>query len=219
MTGRWPRIAPLGDSALTVSFAGDFDARATAQARAFARAVTLARLPAVIEAVPGYVAVTVHYDPLLNDFATLREEIRRLIAVEGQPAALPSTTPPLVIPVRYDGPDLEWVATRTGLSPAEVVARHTAPVYEVALLGFVPGFVYCSGLDPALILPRRQTPRTRVPQGSVAIAGAQAGVYPAATPGGWHLLGTTDVRLFDPSRVPPMMVGVGDRIRFVVAAS
>lgn len=209
------RISALGDAALTVAFAADFDAAAAARARALAEALAAGPLPGMIEAVPGYVAVTVHYDPLAIDFATLRDRVRRLLSeLRSTPGGL-TTGPPLTVPVRYDGPDLEEVAARTGLTPAEVAARHAAPEYEVALLGFVPGFVYLSGLDPRLVLPRRASPRTRVPAGSVAIAGAQTGIYPAATPGGWHLIGHTDVRLFDPERDPPMTVRVGDRVRFV----
>ncbi|HEX9167224.1 MAG TPA: 5-oxoprolinase subunit PxpB, partial [Gemmatimonadales bacterium] len=119
-----------------------------------------------------------------------------------------------VIPVRYDGPDLEWVAARTGLNPDEVVRRHSARLYTVYLLGFVPGFAYLGELDPTLVLPRRSTPRQRVPAGSVAIAGAQTAVYPLATPGGWHLIGQTTLRLFDPEREPPALLAAGDTVRF-----
>ena len=119
------------------------------------------------------------------------------------------------IGVRYDGEDLPEVADRLGLEAAEVVARHTAPTYTVACLGFSRGFPYLDGLDPALRLPRRDTPRARVPAGSVAIAAEQAGIYPQTSPGGWHLLGRTDVPLFDPGREPPALLAPGDRVRFV----
>jgi KipI family sensor histidine kinase inhibitor len=119
------------------------------------------------------------------------------------------------VPVRYDGEDLDEVAERSGLGVAEVVARHCAPTYTVACLGFSRGFPYLDGLDPALRLPRRDTPRTRVAAGAVAIAGDQAGIYPQASPGGWHLLGSTDVQLFDVERDPPSLLAPGDRVRFV----
>ena len=119
-----------------------------------------------------------------------------------------------VIPVRYDGPDLDQVAARTGMTRADVIRLHTSREYLVYLLGFAPGFAYLGDLDPALVLPRRPEPRTRVPAGSVAIAGAQTAVYPLATPGGWHLLGTTALRLFDPARRPPALLQPGDRVRF-----
>jgi KipI family sensor histidine kinase inhibitor len=120
-----------------------------------------------------------------------------------------------VIPVQYDGPDLEDVARRTGLAVADVIARHSAPTYTVYFLGFVPGWAYLGELDPALVVPRRTEPRARVPAGSVAIAGAQTGVYPYAIPGGWHLIGRTSVGLFDPMRDPPAVFAAGDRVRFV----
>jgi 5-oxoprolinase (ATP-hydrolysing) subunit B len=119
------------------------------------------------------------------------------------------------IGVRYDGEDLTEVAERLGLEVAEVVARHSAPTYTVACLGFSRGFPYLDGLDPVLRLPRRDTPRARVPAGSVAIAAEQAGIYPQTSPGGWHLLGRTDAVLFDPGREPPALLAPGDRVRFV----
>lgn len=119
------------------------------------------------------------------------------------------------IPVAYDGADLAEVAARCGLTPAEVVQRHTAPTYTAAFAGFAPGFVYLEGLDPALVLPRRAEPRTRVPAGSVAIAADHAAVYPRESPGGWHLLGRTGAVMFDAEADPPALVQPGDRVRFV----
>ncbi|HYQ75686.1 5-oxoprolinase/urea amidolyase family protein, partial [Cellulomonas sp.] len=123
------------------------------------------------------------------------------------------------IPVRYDGPDLAEVARLTGLDEREVVRRHAAAEYTVAFGGFMPGFAYLTGLDPALHVPRRATPRERVPAGSVAVAGEFAAVYPAATPGGWMLLGTCDVPLFDVDRDPPALLRPGARVRFVPAGA
>jgi KipI family sensor histidine kinase inhibitor len=207
-------ITPLGDAALTVAFADDFDPEATRRVRALARILGAAPLPGMLEVVPAYVALTIHYQPLEIDFATLRDLVQGLLESAAPPPE-PVAPATIAIPVRYDGPDLEEVARRTGLSPAEVIALHAGREYEVALLGFVPGFAYLSELDPRLVLPRRETPRTRVPAGSVAIAGAQTGVYPAATPGGWHLIGRTSLRLFDPAREPAALLAVGDRVRFV----
>jgi len=118
------------------------------------------------------------------------------------------------VPVRYDGEDLEEVATRTGLSTAEVIRIHSAQMYRVLVIGFVPGFAYMGQLDPRLVLPRREAPRKRVPPGSIAIAEAQTGIYPSATPGGWHLIGTTTAKLFDPGRDRPALFSVGDRVVF-----
>jgi len=119
-----------------------------------------------------------------------------------------------VIPVRYGGMDLEAVANSTGLSTAEVIARHSNREYSVDLLGFVPGFAYLSELDASLQLPRRAEPRSRVAAGSVAIAGAQTAVYPLDTPGGWHIIGRTETPMFDPAREQPALLRAGDTVRF-----
>ena len=121
---------------------------------------------------------------------------------------------PVRIPVRYDGADLDAVAEATGLTRAGVVERHAGPVYSVDFMGFLPGFAYLSGLDPVLHLPRLETPRTRVPAGSVAIAGERCAVYPRESPGGWRLLGHTDVVMFDLAADPPALLRAGLRVRF-----
>jgi len=214
VTPQTPRIAPLGDAALTLTFATELSGAARRAVMAAAHFIERRRLSGVLELVPGYVSLAVHYDPFEIDYATLREQLSSLLhAVPPVAAAERGRT--VTIPVDYDGPDLGEVANRVGLEPAEVVVRHTRVEYEVVLLGFVPGFAYMGPLDPKLVLPRRPSPRPRVPPGSVAIGGEQTGVYPAATPGGWHLLGRTAVRLFDPARDPPALLRVGDRVRFV----
>jgi KipI family sensor histidine kinase inhibitor len=121
---------------------------------------------------------------------------------------------PLVIPVVYDGADLAYVSQQTGLSRESVTRMHAEREYLVYMLGFVPGFAYLGDLHPALVIPRRASPRTRVPAGSVAIAGAQTAVYPLTTPGGWHLIGSTPLGLFDPERNPPALLAPGARVRF-----
>lgn len=124
---------------------------------------------------------------------------------------------PVTIPVRYDGADLADVAAAAGLAVATVVELHSAAAYVAAFCGFSPGFAYLRGLPAALRLPRRSSPRTSVPAGSVAIASEYAAVYPRASPGGWHLLGTTDVVLFDPAADPPALIEPGTRVRFTPA--
>lgn len=124
---------------------------------------------------------------------------------------------PLRVPVVYDGEDLDEVASLTGLSPPEVVSRHSAGEYVVAYLGFSPGFGYLSGLDESLHVSRRDSPRTSVPAGSVAIAGPYGAIYPSASPGGWRLLGRTTLRMWDPGREPPSLLQPGTRVRFVVS--
>jgi KipI family sensor histidine kinase inhibitor len=126
----------------------------------------------------------------------------------------------IVIPVVYggaDGPDLAEVARHAGMTADEVVAAHSGAAYDVFFLGFQPGFAYLGGLPPALATPRRDTPRVRVPAGSVGIGGAQTGIYPAASPGGWNLIGRTAVTLFDPHADAPALLAPGDRVRFVPA--
>jgi KipI family sensor histidine kinase inhibitor len=166
----------------------------------------------VVDVVPGWDTVLVvgapgsgrELDALAADLPT-----RRL----PEP---PAEQRPLVeIDVVYDGPDLADVARLTGLGVDEVVARHTAPTYTVAFLGFAPGFPYLVGLDPALRVPRLDTPRTAVPAGSVGIAGEQTGVYPRETPGGWRIVGRTSAALFAADRDPPALLAAGDLLRFV----
>jgi len=171
--------------------------------------------PGVVELVPAYRTVLIVADP--GQAEALDDLADRLPGLELPPAeAVAGET--VEIPVRYDGEDLPEVAGLTGLAPDEVVRRHTAPEYTVAFLGFSPGFPYLVGLDPALEVPRRDTPRTSIPAGSVGLAGNQTGIYPTATPGGWQLIGRTEVTLFDPARDPPALLAPGTRLRFTVAA-
>jgi KipI family sensor histidine kinase inhibitor len=170
--------------------------------------------PGVTELVPGYRTVLIVADP--ERAGVLDELAARLPGLELPPAgAVAGET--VEVPVTYDGQDLPEVASLTGLAAEEVVRRHTAPEYTVAFLGFSPGFPYLVGLDPVLEVPRRDTPRTSIPAGSVGLAGNQTGIYPTASPGGWQLIGRTDVTLFDPGRDPPALLAPGARLRFTVA--
>jgi KipI family sensor histidine kinase inhibitor len=212
-----PPVLPLGDAAWTVALGDTVDLALHRRVTDLAERIGAADFVGVIEIVPAYAAVTVFFDPLIADANALRETLAQLAATASD---LPSARPPdhptdlITIPVRYDGPDLAHVAKETGLSEAEVIRRHAEPEYRVYLLGFAPGWAYLGDLDPALVLPRRNAPRTRVPAGTVAIGGAQTGVYPLATPGGWHLIGTTSLKMFDPAREPAALLRVGDRVRF-----
>jgi KipI family sensor histidine kinase inhibitor len=212
------RIAPLGDAALTVVLGDRVDPLLGERARRSADAVRAAAasgaLAGVVDVVPAYASIVVHYDPLVVAHAEMAARVAAIVR-EAPSAMAAAPGRRHEIPVRYDGPDLEEVARRCGLETAEVVARHASVEYRVELVGFVPGFGYLAPLDPALVLPRRDRPRRTVPAGSVAIAGAQTGIYPLATPGGWHLIGRTDVVLFDPAREAPSLLHAGDRVRFV----
>jgi len=215
-TGGW-RIERHGDAALELRCAAAISPAASARVHAAMAALQAAALPAVEELVPGYVSLTV----LLRDLprrerAEAEAAVRAVVATVGEGGS-ELRTRLLTVPVAYGGeagPDLADAAARTGLTVEEVVGRHAAPTYRVAFIGFLPGFPYLMGLDPALHLPRRATPRTMVPAGSVAIGGAQTGIYPVASPGGWHLLGRTAVRLLDPAVSAPSLLRAGDRVRF-----
>jgi len=205
----------MGDTAVTIRVGDRVDAGLARHVRALAERIRDARVPAIQEIVVGYAALTVWYDALHADYAQVADTIESILADAPGDEAPPRHAREHQIPVRYDGPDLREVAERTGLTIAEVIARHSERWYEVYLIGFVPGWAYLGDLDPALVLPRRDAPRTRVPAGSVGIAGAQTGVYPLTTPGGWHLLGHTSAVLFDPGADPPALLAPGDRVRFV----
>jgi KipI family sensor histidine kinase inhibitor len=166
--------------------------------------------PGVVDVVPGERTVLVVADPSA-DLERLAALIPRLRPADG--AA--SDAEPVEIPVVYDGEDLDEVASLTGLPREEVVRRHSAGSYTVAYLGFSPGFGYLSGLDPALHVARRASPRKAVPAGSVAVAGPYAAVYPSRSPGGWRLLGRSRLPLWDVSRDPPSLLRPGARVRFV----
>lgn len=199
------RLRPVGRLGILVE-AGDL-----ATAHRLVAAMRTAGLP-VVDVVPGYSTVLVTTSSAA-DLALVRQALPRL----DLPTASAVSSRLVEVPVVYDGEDLPSVAALIGLSESEVVRRHTAPDYVVAFLGFAPGFPYLVGLDPSLHVPRRSSPRTSVPAGSVGLAGAQTGVYPQATPGGWQLIGRTSVRFFDVTRDPPALVAAGDRLRFVAA--
>jgi KipI family sensor histidine kinase inhibitor len=209
----FPRVEPLGDSALLVVLGEGTDPSLMARVVGLAERIGRARLPGVHDVVPAYGSVAVFFDALRQAGEPLAEQLALAAQTPEVPADAPQRVA-YVLPVRYDGPDLADVAERTGLSPSEVIRRHSEPAYDVHFLGFAPGFAYLGPLDAALVLPRRAAPRRRVPAGSVAIAGAQTGVYPLETPGGWHLIGRTETVLFDSGRDPPNLLAPGDRVRF-----
>ncbi|HEY6089420.1 MAG TPA: 5-oxoprolinase subunit PxpB [Gemmatimonadaceae bacterium] len=214
MTSYQVRAHPLGDSAVTISFGTERTAELLEGIHAAARSLEAARIPHVEDVVPAYLAVTVFYDALHTTYAEMAEKLVEACEQPARSAGALTRQRHHLIPVRYDGMDLESIAAATGLSTSEVVARHAVRTYTVDLIGFVPGFAYMSELDPSLQIPRRPEPRSRVPAGSVAIAAALTGVYPLDTPGGWHIIGHTDTRMFDPTREPPALLQAGDTVRF-----
>lgn len=191
----------------------DFDTRA--QEKVWRLARELKFIHGVRETVPGMNNLMVVFDPLELDDFILRRSILDLWQAPDR-AEDPGRI--VDVPVRYggeEGSDLEAFAQAKSLSVDEVIARHTAPLYSVAAVGAMPGFVYLSGLDPSLAAPRLANARQGVPKGSVIIGGTQAGIMPITAPSGWHILGRTPLDLFDPARERPALFRPGDRIRFV----
>jgi KipI family sensor histidine kinase inhibitor len=215
-------VEPFGDSALLVVLGDRADAGLTARARSTAGAIQRARAAhaGLGRPVPAHATVLVPFDPLSIERDAAIELLRDLAtavpAGGGETAEAPA--PPVEIPVRYggsDGPDLDAVVEACGLSAAEVVELHASAEHRVLFLGFAPGFAYLGGLPGPLAMPRRASPRVRVPAGSVGIAGEQTGIYPRDMPGGWQLIGRTDSVLFDPTRDEPALLRPGAAVRFV----
>jgi KipI family sensor histidine kinase inhibitor len=209
-----PRILPCGDTALTVEFGRAIDAAINARVLAFDRMVAAARPAGLIETVPTYRSLLVHYDPVAVSFEDLSQQ---LLALARQPAPPGGAPRRWRIPVVYGGAygiDLADLARRHGLTPEDVVRRHSATAYRVAMIGFTPGFSYLSGLDPSLATPRRDDPRTEIPPGTIAIGGIQTGIHCIAAPSGWHLIGRTPVRTFHPRRTPMFLLEPGDVVTF-----
>ena len=208
------RAYALGDSAVTIVFGAQRSPELLARIHSAARSLAAADIPQVYDIVPAYLALTVFYDALHASYEEMAREVlghcEKLTTARDDHGQRAEHR----IPVRYNGVDLDSVCASTGLSAEEVIVRHSARTYTVDLLGFVPGFAYLSELDPSLQLPRRPQPRPRVAAGSVAIAAAQTAVYPLDTPGGWHIIGSTDTVLFDASRDRPALLAPGDRVRF-----
>jgi KipI family sensor histidine kinase inhibitor len=221
--GGEPTIEPLGDAALLVVFGTRVAPELATRAAALAAALESARhaAPSIGRPVPAHASVLVPFDPLAIELDDAIGIVRWALASAGAAPTAPGidmAAAPIEIPVRYggaDGPDLDAVADLHDLRPADVVELHASATYDVRFLGFAPGFAYLGGLPPVLASPRRPSPRERVPSGSVGIAGEQTGVYPIAMPGGWQLIGRTEVVLFDPDDDPPALLQPGATVRFV----
>ena len=210
-----PRIVDLGDAALTIEFGDKIDVAINARVMAARDALLAARPDGIVDVVPAYASLTVHFDPSMLD----RERLAGALADAAQAHSASSTaTTTWMLPVCFGGefgPDLAEVAAATGRHEADVVSALCKADLRVFMIGFLPGFPYLGLLPEWLSLPRRATPRTEVAANSVAIAGTQAAVYPWQSPGGWHLLGRTPVRLFDVRDADrPALLAAGDRVRF-----
>jgi len=216
-------IEPLGESALLLRFGAGLDPEANARVHAASATLHAAHLPGVIDIVPAYATLGLHYDPSAWIDGHGRPPWRNIAGAvkaifRAPPVQADRDAAAIEIPVCYGGAfgsDIEVLAQHAKLGVADVIARHTSATYRVAMLGFAPGFAYLFGLDRTLHMPRRASPRTRVPAGSVAIGGAQTGIYPSELPGGWQLIGRTPLVLFDARRDPPSLLMPGDRVRFI----
>lgn len=219
MTDRKPLLLPLGDGALLVRFADMLADDANRRAVAVARRLVLAPPPGVLEVVPSLVSVLLRYDPARIGFDALAGELRLRLGVE-DPAALPQPRSHEV-GIRFggaDGPDLEEAAAACGLGPDAFVDAHNAAPLRVLATGFAPGFVYC-GLHPEpLRIPRRRQVRARVPAGTVLFAAGQTAITATPIPTGWHIIGRTALRNFDPDETPPTRLDAGDLVRFRAAS-
>lgn len=208
------RVLAAGDSAWLVELPERIDPEVNGRAIAIARAIERTSLP-ISDIVVGYRSVMIYVDPLAEGAQAAAATIER---IAGAPEAAAGMSGTIVdVPVCYDepyGPDLGDVAAFAGASPDEVMAWHLAREYRVFVVGFVPGFAYMASVDPRIAAPRRSSPRLKVPAGSVAVAAGQTGIYPAATPGGWNVIGRCPVRPYDPDRAAPFLFHPGDRVRF-----
>ncbi len=225
-----PVIRPLGDAAVLIELGSEVDLAVNRRVRALADRVAAATsaLPGWGVPIPGAASLLVPVDPLDPGASAAVARLREIAEEGAGPARTRAADAPdddededgaiLEIPTHYDGPDLEAVAEMTGLSPGAIAERHAATTYTTLFLGFVPGFGYLGPLSAELTVPRRPVPRTHVPAGSVAIAGAQTAVYPIDSPGGWWLIGRTATILWDPRREPPALLRPGRLVRFVAVA-
>lgn len=215
----YPQIRSFGDTGFSVEFGDGIDRGVNAMVMALHTALGDANPAGLVETIPSFRALLVQYDPLATSRATLETQVRGLLdglrpqQKAGRLWRLPACYAPDL------APDLQEVAQNCKLTPAQIIALHTGGRYFVYMLGFMPGLAYMGGLDAALHLPRRKEPRTKVPQGSVAIAESMTNIYPWESPGGWHLIGRTALKLFDPARTEPILLAAGDEVTFYAVSA
>jgi KipI family sensor histidine kinase inhibitor len=210
-----PRYRLMGDRSVLVELGDDISPLVNQQVCNLFVGLDQKPIEGVLELVPGYRSLLVVYDPLRVNIEKLQNKIDETLS------RLDTSRPPaprtVEIPVVYGeeyGPDLAWVADFQKITPEEVIRLHTQPVYRVYMIGFMPGYPYLGEVPDGLVTPRRDTPRTHVPQGAVAIAQKQTGIYPVESPGGWQLIGRTPVNLFDPGKESPSLLEMGDQVKF-----
>lgn len=212
-----PRLFPLGDSSLLIQLGDEIDLAINQRVHALASLIEGSSIHGIIETVPAYATLLVHYDPLILSFTQLKNYLRTKVNLVEETS---NREPRLVeVPVRYGGEygiDLESAASALHLSVEDVIRLHSETIYTVYMMGFTPGFPYMGKLPDELAMPRLETPRTRVPAGTVAIAGSQTGIYSIDSPGGWRLIGWTPLKLFDPESESPFLFAPGDQVKFIM---
>lgn len=210
-----PKFRAMGDRALLVELGGDINREVNRRVRMLYFSLIDRKLGGVVELIPSYAALLIVFDPLKMSLVGLKTGILRLMET-ADPSRIPE--PKTVrIPVVYGedfGPDLLWLAEFHRMTPDDVIRYHSGITYHVYMIGFTPGFPYMGEVPIEIATPRRDTPRTRVPQGSVGIAQRQTGIYPVTSPGGWQIIGRTPVMLFDPAAWPPTPLEIGDAVNF-----
>lgn len=214
MIASYPRVLPCGDAAITVEFGDVIDEAINARVLALDAALAQADIIGVLEQVPTYRSLLVHYDPVIIGFDEIRS---RILALAETASGFSRPPRQWRIPVVYGGDhgiDLEFIAENAGLTVEETVALHCAGSYRVFMLGFMPGFAYLGGLHPSLAAPRRPIPRQNAPPGTVSIGGIQAAVQSVPGPSGWHWIGRTPMRVYAHDREPMCLLEPGDEVRF-----
>ena len=204
-----------GDTSLSVEFGNEISEAINTQIRAFNIALQNSKMPGIVETVPTYRSLMIHYDPGVIQYAPLVKKLKNLLGQLDNIVIPPSEV--LEVPVLYGGemgPDLAFVAEHNGKTQEEVIKIHTSTEYLIYMLGFTPGFTYLGGMSEEIATPRLKTPRVKIPGGSVGIAGSQTGVYPIDSPGGWQLIGRTPVKMYDPDRETPILPQAGQYIKF-----
>ncbi len=205
-----------GDCGILIEFGNAILPEISAKVRAMTLAIETSKISAIVAFTPTYRSILLQYDPLKMRYAALLEVLQKL---ETELTEMQLPAPRIFeVPTCYGGsfgPDLDFVCEHTALNAEEVIAIHTAHPYLVYMLGFTPGFSYLGGMDERIATPRLKTPRAKIPGGSVGIAAKQTGIYSIDSPGGWQLIGKTPILLYDPYRMPPILHGAGDYIKFV----
>ncbi|MBI5303329.1 MAG: 5-oxoprolinase subunit PxpB [Chloroflexi bacterium] len=214
-----PRLRAAGDSAILIEWADEINDDVNDRVHTFVRFLAAQNHSAIHDLIPAYSSLLVCYDPARALFDVMRAWLAD--ALMTAPIQRDVESRVVEIPTRYGGeygPDLEFVAHFARVTQEQVVRLHASVLYRVYLVGFAPGFAYLGSVPEQIAAPRLATPRTRVPAGSVGIAGKQTGIYPSTTPGGWQLIGRTDLAMFDPRRDSPTLLRPGDRVRFVAVS-